>query len=108
MVLSTHVLDISLGEAAAGLEVELFSINGEKREQIVSTATSEDGRAAFGAELSAGLYELVFHVGDYFTQHGIASLYTEVPVRFRVSDAKTRYHLPLLLSPWGYSTYRGS
>ncbi len=110
MTLSTHVLDISLGKPATGLDVALFRIDGEHREAVASATTDDGGRVAspFGGELAPGFYELVFHAGNYFARHGVTSFYTEIPVRFRTSDANPRYHVPLLLSPWGYSTYRGS
>lgn len=110
MPLSTHVLDIARGVPAADMEISLSRIDGTTRTQVAVARTDADGRIAapFGGDLTTGTYELVFHAGAYFARHGITSLYTDIPVRFRLSDAAAKYHIPLLLSPWGYSTYRGS
>jgi 5-hydroxyisourate hydrolase len=99
--LTTHVLDTAHGRPAAGVRVELTLPDGSKR----TTCTNDDGRAALVDELGAGQYELVFAVGDYF---GEAAFLDRVPVRFTVSDPGAHYHVPLLVSPWAYSTYRGS
>jgi 5-hydroxyisourate hydrolase len=100
MSLSTHVLDTARGRPAAGVAIELRR-DGEPREAVVTDA---DGRARFG-DPEAGEYELVFAVGDYFGEHEFLD---RVPVRFRIGDASAHYHVPLLVSPWSYSTYRGS
>ena len=105
--LTTHVLDTAKGRPAAGLKIELFRL-GERRERIAGTVTNADGRTdgpilpeeAF----ETGFYEIVFHAGDYLED---ARFLGEVPVRFRM-DEPAHYHVPLLLSPFGYSTYRGS
>ena len=103
--LSTHVLDTANGRPAAGMRIELWS--GETL--IKTTVTNADGRTdaplLAGAELMAGEYELVFLVGEYFKSRAFLD---RVPVRFIVSDASANYHVPLLCSPWAYSTYRGS
>ena len=105
--LSTHVLDTMSGRPAAGMKIELWSRDPSKL--LKSVTTNDDGRTdtplLAGEELKAGTYELVFHVGDYF---GNRSFLDEVPVRFTISDAKAKYHVPLLVTPWAYSTYRGS
>ena len=103
--LTTHVLDTALGRPAAGMKIELWS-----GETLLKTAvTNADGRMdaplLAGAELTEGEYELVFHVGEYF---GTRIFLDRVPVRFIVSDAAAGYHVPLLCTPWAYSTYRGS
>ncbi|MBV8151327.1 MAG: hydroxyisourate hydrolase [Candidatus Eremiobacteraeota bacterium] len=110
MTLTTHVLDLAGGQPAAGIEVVLFRIEGEKRSELARARTNQDGRTEepLGAELEAGWYELVFHAGTYLSAAGLGSFYDQIPVRFRVDPGMTRYHVPLLLSPWGYSTYRGS
>lgn len=110
MPLSTHVLDIARGAPAPGVEVALFKIDGDTREPIAAARTDGDGRIAspFGGELAAGTYELVFLVGAYFKYHGVTGFYHDIPVRFQIDDVAARHHVPLLLSPWGYSTYRGS
>jgi len=103
--LSTHVLDTANGRPAARMRIELWS-----GENLIKTAvTNADGRTdaplLVGAELVAGEYELVFLVGEYFQSRAFLD---RVPVRFIVSDASVNYHVPLLCSPWAYSTYRGS
>jgi 5-hydroxyisourate hydrolase len=100
--LSTHVLDVTSGRPAAGVAVELRAGGGEP---IVSAVTDADGRARLAEDLAAGEYELVFAVGDHF---GTREFLDRVPVRFRIADPAAHYHVPLLVSPWAYSTYRGS
>ena len=105
--LSTHVLDTMRGRPAAGMKIELWS---RDRSELITTAmTNSDGRTdaplLSGDEMRAGEYELVFHVGDYF---GDRSFLDQVLVRFTISDAQAKYHVPLLVTPWAYSTYRGS
>jgi 5-hydroxyisourate hydrolase len=101
MSLTTHVLDTAHGRPAAGVGVELTLPDGTKR----TAATNADGRAELMSELAAGEYEIVFAVGDYF---GERAFLDRVPVRFSVADPDAHYHVPLLVSPWSYSTYRGS
>lgn len=114
-MLTTHVLDTARGRPAAGLEIELWRIDGDQRRLLKRVRTNADGRVdgpllAHG-ELAAGTYELVFAVGAYFA--GAAGVATPpfldlVPVRFGIADPTAHYHVPLLVSPWAYSTYRGS
>ena len=105
--LSTHVLDTMRGIAAPGMTIELWSIDQAKL--LKSVQTNADGRTDAplleSSEMTAGTYELVFFVGDYF---GERRFLDRVPVRFIISDALAKYHVPLLVSPWAYSTYRGS
>ncbi len=105
--LSTHVLDTANGRPAAGMKIELRRMPGG--ESVKTLTTNADGRTdelVLGPdEISAGEYELLFHVGAYF---GEAKFLDVVPVRFRITDAGQGYHVPLLCSPWSYSTYRGS
>ncbi len=102
--LTTHVLDTARGRPAAGVAIELH--DGERRLDFVTNADGRTDEPLIArGELRAGEYELVFAVGDYF---GEAAFLDRVPVRFRVSDAQAHYHVPLLVSPWAYSTYRGS
>ena len=105
--LSTHVLDTAHGRPAAGMMIELWS--GDRAVLLNSVRTNGDGRTdeplLSGDAMTPGTYELVFHVGDYF---GDRSFLDQVPVRFTVSDAGMNYHVPLLVTPWSYSTYRGS
>jgi 5-hydroxyisourate hydrolase len=105
--LSTHVLDTANGRPAGGMKIELRSITSG--ELVKTLTTNSDGRTdapVLGPEeIQAGEYELRFHVGAYF---GEAKFLGVVPVRFRIADAGQNYHVPLLCTPWGYSTYRGS
>ena len=105
--LTTHVLDIMRGIPADGMKIELWSVEPSKL--LKSVQTNADGRVnsalLAGEELRSGSYELVFFVGDYFGQHQFLD---RVPVRFLISDPAAKYHVPLLVSPWAYSTYRGS
>ncbi|MGH6683100.1 MAG: hydroxyisourate hydrolase [Pseudolabrys sp.] len=113
--LTTHVLDTARGRPAAGIAIELFRL-GTARERLAAVATNADGRCdrplLEGAAFSAGTYELVFQAGAYFTKQGIAlpepKFLDEVIVRFGIADAELHYHVPLLLTPFGYATYRGS
>jgi 5-hydroxyisourate hydrolase len=114
--LTTHVLDTTNGQPGAGLVVELFCIEGEVRRLLARLTTNADGRTPepllAGADLERGTYELVFHVGGYFRARGVAlsepAFLDQVPVRFGIADPDRHYHVPLLVSPYGYSTYRGS
>jgi hydroxyisourate hydrolase len=105
--LTTHVLDTMRGIPAAGMTIELRSLDQSK--MLKTVQTNSDGRTdaplLAGNEMTAGNYELIFHVGDYF---GERRFLDRVPVRFVVSDAAAKHHVPLLVSPWAYSTYRGS
>jgi len=105
--ISTHVLDIAKGLPAAGIRVELH-FGGAL---VASAITNVDGRTdtplLMGDEISAGRYDLVFHAGDYFQSPGIPFL-DEIVIRFGVNDPRGHYHVPLLMAPHGYSTYRGS
>ena len=113
--LTTHVLDTAHGTPAAGIAITLHEISGTQRKQIAEAITNSDGRTdgpliAKGA-LKAGEYELTFAVGAYFKGKGIAlaqPFLNVVPIRFGIADAAAHYHVPLLVSPFGYSTYRGS
>jgi 5-hydroxyisourate hydrolase len=106
MSLTTHVLDIARGRPAAGVAIEL----ARGGEVIASAVTNADGRtdAPLLERLEAGTYELRFAVGDYFAHDGEPPFLDVVPVRFGVSDPAAHHHVPLLVSPWAYSTYRGS
>ncbi len=106
--LTTHVLDTASGRPAAGVEIELARLDGDRREVLGTTTTNDDGRTdapLLEADLAAGEYELTFAVGPYFGGDGFLD---RVPVRFTIADADAHYHVPLLVSPWSYSTYRGS
>jgi 5-hydroxyisourate hydrolase len=114
--LSTHVLDTASGKPAAGLKIRLYALRGDERTLLKSTITNADGRTDVplitGDELIAGIYELTFCAGDYHRAQGktLASppFLDEVVIRFGIADPAANYHVPLLLSPYSYSTYRGS
>lgn len=114
--LTTHVLDTARGIPAANLHIVLYEIDGAMKTVVAAKHTNSDGRTD-GAILPAegfkpGFYELVFHAGDYLRETGQAGdeplFLDEIPIRFGINDATSHYHVPLLLSPFGYSTYRGS
>jgi len=114
--LTTHVLDTAHGQPGAGIRIELFRIEGEVRHLLKQSLTNADGRCAEplleGPAFLQGEYELVFHAGDYFAAVGVAlptpRFVDRVALRFGVADHTAHYHVPLLVSPWSYSTYRGS
>jgi 5-hydroxyisourate hydrolase len=109
--ITTHVLDTSLGRPAAGVPVILeIQVVGAWQE-ISRGATDADGRLRHLLEpgaLVAGIYRLTFETGVYFHARKIRGLYPQITIVFQVEDAQEHYHIPLLLSPYGYSTYRGS
>lgn len=113
--LTTHVLDVAAGAPAARLTIELWCLDGEPR-RLTTVTTNDDGRIdgalAEGDDLAAGRYELRFHAGDYLRSRGHVlpdpPFLDVVPIRFGIANAAEHYHVPLLLSPYGYSTYRGS
>ncbi len=114
--LSTHVLDTAHGCPASGMKIELWSLDGEDRTLVTTTKTNPDGRPEMpllaADEMVAGHYEIIFYVGDYFAAKSAnlpkLRFLDKVPVRFGIADAGAGYHVPLLCSPWAYSTYRGS
>ena len=114
--LTTHVLDTAAGRPAAGVRIALFALPPGGRTPLGETVTNDDGRCdgplLAGAAFGPGRYEIVFHVGAYFRGRGVAlpdpAFLDEVPIRFGVAEAGAHYHVPLLISPFGYSTYRGS
>jgi 5-hydroxyisourate hydrolase len=111
--LTTHVLDTANGRPGAGIAVELYRLDrgleGETGTLVAKATTNRDGRtdAALleGEKLRTGTYQLVFHIGAYFKSQGFLDA---VPIRFTIADAAAHYHVPLLCSPWSYTTYRGS
>jgi len=107
---TTHVLDTARGAPAAGVPVRLEGVSGAAAEEIARASTDADGRVqAIGPErLQAGTYRLVFDTGGYFARQGSAGFFPEVAVTFTVDGEGQHYHVPLLLSPFGYATYRGS
>lgn len=109
--ISTHVLDVSLGLPARGVPVVLEKKSGDAFVRAGGGATDADGRIkdlVREGELTEGTYRLTFDTGAYFTARGVDAFYPEASVVFTIRDANAHYHVPLLLSPFGYSTYRGS
>ena len=115
--LTTHILDLTHGRPAAGVIVELFRDRGDgDMERITGARTNQDGRAPSplieGAAMKPGSYRLDFHIADYFRAAGVdlpdPPFLNVVSITFGIADANTHYHVPLLVSPYGYSTYRGS
>jgi hydroxyisourate hydrolase len=115
--LTTHVLDVTRGGPAERVRVELyeFAAGGERR-LIADVATNADGRTdkplIGAADARVGRFELVFHAGDYFRRQSVKTpdppFLDLIPLRFAIADPQAHYHVPLLVSPWSYSTYRGS
>lgn len=113
--LSTHVLDTARGRAAAGVTIELHAVSDRERRLVTTVVTNSDGRTdrplLSGEQIETGVFELSFHAGDYWRRTDAAL--TDPPfldvivVRVGIADASGDYHVPLLLSPYGYSTYRG-
>lgn len=114
--LTTHVLDTARGVPCAGMRVWLFRIDAEQKILLCETQTNADGRCSAplleGDALQRGEYELLFAAGDYFEHAGVAQssprFVDRVALRFGLADIQASYHVPLLVSPWSYSTYRGS
>ncbi|MGC8120994.1 hydroxyisourate hydrolase [Marinobacter sp. VGCF2001] len=114
--LTTHVLDTSAGKPGKGLRIDLYRLEAESRSFIKTVTTNDDGRCdepvLEGDALTEGQYELVFHAGDYFRSQGSTlpdnAFLDVIPLRFGVADASQHYHVPLLVTPFSYSTYRGS
>jgi 5-hydroxyisourate hydrolase len=114
--LSTHVLDTARGTPAAGLVVELHRVHGGSREPLARAVTNADGRIdaplLAGERLETGVYELLFHAGAYLRGAGLRlddpAFLDDVVIRFGIANEGGHYHVPLLISPYGYSTYRGS
>ena len=114
--LTTHVLDTYSGSPAAGVQIDFFAKDGESYKFVKSMTTNADGRTDAPIMpkegFATGSYQLVFHVGEYYAKLGIKTaeppFLDRVPVQFSVSDGKAHYQVPLLTSPWSYTTYRGS
>ena len=113
--LTTHVLDVYSGKPGKGIKVDLYYVENNKKEKLNSVILNNDGRTdkalIEGANFKEGKYELVFFVGDYFkkiTETSEIPFLDDVIIKFGISNATQHYHVPLLVSPWSYSTYRGS
>ncbi|HEY0615640.1 MAG TPA: hydroxyisourate hydrolase [Candidatus Elarobacter sp.] len=107
---SMHVLDTARGRPAQGILVGLFALDEGHRRHIATATTNADGRtdAPLATGLAPGTYEILFSVKEYFARDATTAFFDAIPIRFRIDAGDGRYHVPLLLSPWGYTTYRGS
>ena len=110
--LTTHVINLTTGRPAAGMRIELWKLDG-KHALLKAVTTNAEGRTDAplldAATMAAGSYELLFFVKDYFVVHMIDSPFLDrVPIRFAIADPGAGYHIPLLVTPWAYQTYRGS
>jgi 5-hydroxyisourate hydrolase len=113
--LTTHVLDISAGTPAAGVGIEVWKTGSESPKLLASVSTGTDGRAPgtliSGSGFQAGRYTLTFHIAEYFRRRGVAlpvpAFIEEAVIRIGIADPDQHYHVPLLISPWSYSVYRG-
>lgn len=114
--LSTHVLDTTRGQPGAGVRIELYACTASERRLLKHDVTNQDGRCNTplleGESMRAGQYELVFAAGDYFAANGVAlpspRFVDKVVLAFGIADPTQNYHVPLVVTPWSYSTYRGS
>ena len=114
--LSTHILDTANGVPARGVRIDFERLNGTEAELIKTVTTNADGRTdellLDSDTMEAGEYQLIFYIADYFSAQqenaGKATFLNKIPVRFSILDAADNYHVPLLVTPWSYSTYRGS
>ncbi len=114
--LSTHVLDTTQGKPGAGVQVRLFAVDDNSRRLLKTDTTNADGRCSTplleGDAMQPGRYELVFAAGDYFAAQGVAlpepRFVDQVTIAFGIAHADQNYHVPLVVTPWSYSTYRGS
>ena len=111
--LTPHVVDIARGRPAAGVTLELARLDENGGRRVLKTVrTNDDGRTGEPLlqeeRFESGVYEITFYVGEYFGEGSDPPFLDRVPVRFGISDSNAHYHIPLLASPWSYSTYRGS
>lgn len=105
-MISSHILDTSLGVPAKSINVKLCILAEDQWKEIGSGETNADGRVSFSSTIKEGTYQLLFDVEHYFKNQD--SFYKKIPVVFHLTDTQRKYHVPLLLNPFGYSTYRGS
>ncbi|KQU71089.1 hypothetical protein ASC75_24705 [Aminobacter sp. DSM 101952] len=111
--LTLHVLDLMNGVPGGGMRIDLARVDGGERRAMQTLFTNAEGRTdepvMSAVEMSLGCFELVFHVRDYFSRNGAnATFFDRVPVRFKIESLKVHYHVPLLVSPWGYQSYMGT
>lgn len=113
---TTHILDLTHGRPASNVIIQLSRLQGQGFEILKRTITNEDGRVneplLSGAEMKVGEYEILYNIGEYFRKEGLnlpePAFIDKVSIRFGISDCQSHYHVPLLISPWGYQVYRGS
>lgn len=106
-MISTHILDTSIGNPAAGVRVTLEKLN-DTWEEIANGVTNDDGRFVFEVPYVPGKYKINFFTTEYFQKNNSECFFLDTPVAFHITDTSRKYHVPLLLNPFGYSTYRGS
>jgi 5-hydroxyisourate hydrolase len=107
-MISTHILDLQSGLPASGVSVVLLKKAGAAWVEIQASTTNADGRIAFQAPNESGTYQLNFKIEEYLKKQNVKSFFLDTQVNFQIVDTNRKYHVPLLLSPYGYSTYRGS
>lgn len=111
-MITTHILDISIGKPAAGIRVSLARVDNARRVPVGSGTTDAEGRlrdlVPKAAKVNAGVFELTFETGTYFRARGVEPFHPQVTVTVEITDPAQHYHVPLLVSPYGYTTYRGS
>jgi 5-hydroxyisourate hydrolase len=107
-MISTHVLDLGLGKPGAGVAVSLERQDGSAWRSVKEAVTDADGRIQFNTASESGTYRLTFNIEDYFKKNGQTSFFTVAPVTFHIRETNRKYHIPLLLNSFGYSTYRGT
>lgn len=107
-MISTHILDTSLGVTAKDVTVELAKYENNQWNMISTEKTNADGRISFNCKPEPGVYRLKFKIEEYFQKNNLKPFFLVAPVVFNIEDTARKYHIPLLLNPYGYSTYRGS
>lgn len=107
-MISTHILDLQSGQPASGVEVILLKKSDGKWAEVQKTSTNSDGRIAFQADAEAGIYQLNFQIENYLKRQKMTPFFLDTQINFQITDTQRKYHVPLLLSPFGFSTYRGS
>ncbi len=107
-MISTHILDLQSGQPAAGVTVALLKKSGDGWSEIQKVSTNSDGRIIFQGATEAGSYQLHFQIESYLKQQKVNPFFLDTQINFQITDTQKKYHVPLLLSPYGYSTYRGS
>lgn len=107
-MISTHILDTMAGDPAANVTVKLEMKHGDEWAVVSESRTNDDGRISFDCKSEAGDYRLTFNSDEYFKSKNVECFFLATPVVFRITNTNRKYHVPLLLNPYGYSTYRGS